>query len=77
MGDGSAAARKGERKAYFPATGFLLTPVYDREMLLPDVAIRGPALLEEPESTAVVPPGFTMHMDDFGNVLIGSSSGDE
>jgi N-methylhydantoinase A len=55
-------ARKGVRKAYFPGPsgtsgGYVDTPVYDRYALAPGCAIEGPALVEERESTLVVPPG--------------------
>jgi len=64
-------ARKGERQAYFPETGgFVATPVYDRELLGPDLMLQGPALLEEPESTIVLPPGYRLRLDTFGNLLI-------
>ncbi|WP_410670548.1 hydantoinase/oxoprolinase family protein [Amycolatopsis sp. cmx-4-68] len=51
-------ARKGTRKAYFPSTGgFVDTAVFDRYRLAPGVRIDGPAIVEERESTVVVPPG--------------------
>ncbi|WP_328449432.1 hydantoinase/oxoprolinase family protein [Amycolatopsis sp. NBC_00438] len=54
----SGAARKGTRKAYFPsAGGFADTAVFDRYRLEPGVRVDGPAIVEERESTVVVPPG--------------------
>ncbi|WP_328618449.1 hydantoinase/oxoprolinase family protein [Amycolatopsis sp. NBC_00355] len=54
----SGAARKGTRKAYFPAAGgFVDTAVFDRYRLEPGVRVDGPAIVEERESTVVVPPG--------------------
>jgi len=51
-------ARKGTRKAYFASTGgFVDTAVFDRYQLQPGVRIDGPAIVEERESTVVVPPG--------------------
>jgi N-methylhydantoinase A len=53
-------ARKGVRKAYFPAAGgFADTEVFDRYRLKPDDRLAGPAIVEERESTVVVPPGAT------------------
>ncbi|WIY06056.1 hydantoinase/oxoprolinase family protein [Amycolatopsis mongoliensis] len=50
--------RKGTRKAYFPSTGgFVDTAVFDRYRLEPGSRIDGPAIVEERESTVVVPPG--------------------
>ncbi|UOX88755.1 hydantoinase/oxoprolinase family protein [Amycolatopsis sp. FBCC-B4732] len=51
-------ARKGTRKAYFPAAGgFADTAIFDRYQLGPGTRIDGPAIVEERESTVVVPPG--------------------
>ncbi|UOZ07511.1 hydantoinase/oxoprolinase family protein [Amycolatopsis sp. WQ 127309] len=51
-------AHKGSRKAYFPsAGGFVDTIVFDRYRLEPGDRVDGPAIVEERESTVVVPPG--------------------
>jgi N-methylhydantoinase A len=51
-------ARKGSRQAYFPAAGgFVDTAVFDRYLLTPGERVDGPAIVEERESTVVVPPG--------------------
>ncbi|MFJ1760795.1 hydantoinase/oxoprolinase family protein [Amycolatopsis sp. NPDC088138] len=51
-------ARKGSRQAYFPAAGgFVDTAVFDRYRLEPGDRVDGPAIVEERESTVVVPPG--------------------
>jgi N-methylhydantoinase A len=51
-------ALKGERDAYFPG-GRRAVPVYDRYALEPGTRIEGPAILEERESTLVLPPDRT------------------
>ncbi|WP_329055608.1 hydantoinase/oxoprolinase family protein [Amycolatopsis sp. NBC_01488] len=52
------AARKGMRRAYFPsAGGFVDTAVFDRYLLTPGERVDGPSIVEERESTVVVPPG--------------------
>src|SRR5690606_26532534 len=53
---GAKNALTGERKAYFPGRGYVLTPVYDRQLLCPGASLEGPALIEERESTLVIPP---------------------
>ena len=70
--DGAARhARKGTRPAYFPeAGGFVDCPVYDRYALKGGEAITGPALVEEGESTTVVCPGDSMHVDDHLNLVL-------
>ena len=66
-GEGS---RKGARRAYFPETrGYVDTPVYDRYALAPGTSLTGPAIVEERESTTVIPPGVTATVDDYANLL--------
>ena len=66
-GDGS---RKGVRRAYFPeARGYADTPVYDRYALTPGMSLTGPAIVEERESTTVLPPGVTATVDEYANLL--------
>jgi N-methylhydantoinase A len=67
----TAATRKGERPAYFPETsGYLDCPVYDRYQLTPGMVVRGPAIIEERESTVVVGPGAGVEVDAHRNVVI-------
>jgi N-methylhydantoinase A len=62
-------AQKGSRRAFFPAAGgFVSTPVYDRYALKAGTAIDGPALVEERESTVVVPPGAHCSTDANGSL---------
>jgi 5-oxoprolinase (ATP-hydrolysing)/N-methylhydantoinase A len=64
-------ARKGDRPAYFPeAGGFVSTPVYDRYALPHGETLVGPAIVEERESTTVVPPGDRLEVDMYGNLRI-------
>jgi N-methylhydantoinase A len=60
------AARKGSRAAYW-GTDFVDTPVYDGMALAPGVTIHGPALVEEPFTVVVVPPGARCTLDSLGN----------
>jgi N-methylhydantoinase A len=60
------ATRKGTRRAYW-GTGFVDTPVYDGLALAPGVEIEGPALVEEPFTVVVVPPGARLTLDTLGN----------
>ncbi len=70
--DGAVSeALKGSRSAYFrEAAGFLDTPVYDRERLRPGAEVEGPAIIEEPDSTIVVPPPFRAAVDAYRSVVI-------
>jgi N-methylhydantoinase A len=59
-------ARKGTRPAYF-GVEFVDTPVYDGPVLGPGATVEGPALVEEPFTVVVVPPGATARLDRLGN----------
>ncbi len=62
---------KGERSAYFPELRKrVVCPVYDRYALSPGTRIRGPALIEERESTVVVGPGAEAEADVLGNLVM-------
>ncbi|HXH13633.1 MAG TPA: hydantoinase/oxoprolinase family protein [Alphaproteobacteria bacterium] len=65
------AALKGYRRAYFPeAGGFVETPVYNRYRLVPGVNVRGPAILEERESTVVIGPKDEACTDEYLNLVV-------
>ena len=64
-------ALKGRRPAYFPEKGgYVETPVYDRYRLSPGVLLSGPAVVEERESTTVLPPGCGARVDDYGSLMV-------
>ena len=50
-------ALTGSRRAWFPDHGYVEAAVHDRYRLRPGDELHGPALVEERESTLVVPPG--------------------
>jgi N-methylhydantoinase A len=62
-------ARKGSRPAYF-GVEFVDTPVYDGPALGAGAVVHGPALIEEPFTVVVVPPGATAALDDLGNYVL-------
>lgn len=62
---------KGKRKAYFLKNEFMDTSVYDREKLLPGDVIRGPAIIEQIDSTIVIPLDFIGTVDGYFNVIMG------
>jgi N-methylhydantoinase A len=73
--DAGAAARspvaRGTRPACFGQAGaFRDTPVYGREAFLPGSSVDGPALIEERESTVVVPPGARVRCDVHLNLVV-------
>jgi N-methylhydantoinase A len=66
-----AEARKGSRQVYFQeAGGYVETSVYDHYKLPVGHEVKGPAIVEQRESTAVVGPSGVFHVDAHGNLVI-------
>jgi N-methylhydantoinase A len=63
-------AKRGSRRALFEAHGWCDCAVYDRYRLAPGAAFAGPALVEERESTCVIPPGAQVSVDRHRNLVI-------
>jgi N-methylhydantoinase A len=65
-------ALKGRREVYFaePVPGCRPCAVYDRYRLQPGMAFDGPCIVEERESTVVVPPGSRVSIDEYCNVIL-------
>jgi len=68
----AAAARKGKRKIFFtrPERKFSDTQVYDYSLLGAGARIKGPAVIELPFTTTLVPPGFRVTIDDYLNLVM-------
>jgi len=59
------------RRAWFPESeGWTETAVYRRDALPAGGRLRGPAIVEERESTTVLPPDMEAEVDGFGNLLV-------
>lgn len=69
-GPSPSPALKAERKVYFPEVGEVVTPIYDRALLLSGNSIPGPAVIEEVHSTTVVFPGQRAQVDKYGNIIV-------
>jgi N-methylhydantoinase A/oxoprolinase/acetone carboxylase beta subunit len=70
-----AASRDGglkdRRRAWFPETrGWTESAVYDRYSLAPGSRLDGPAIIEERESTSVLPPGTSASVDEYANLIV-------
>jgi N-methylhydantoinase A len=64
-------ATKGKRKAYSSmARDFIPYTVYDRYKLFPKAKFKGPAIIEEKESTVIVGEDASVSVDDFGFLWI-------
>ncbi len=63
-----ADARLGERPAYFGR--FTPTAIYERARLPLGARLEGPAIVEQSDTTTVIPPGVTALVDDAGNLRL-------
>jgi N-methylhydantoinase A len=64
-------ARTGEREVYFEeARGFVATPVYRRERLRAGHRLEGPAIVEQMDSTTVIPVGHEALVDGQANLIV-------
>ena len=61
-------ARQGERKVWFG--GWRDTSVWSRLDLPVGAVIDGPAILEQPDATTVIPPGQRGRVDTLGNLIM-------
>jgi N-methylhydantoinase A len=72
-----AAPRGVTREAYFPeAGGYVETAVYRRSDLSAGAIFTGPALVEDAESTVVLPPGDVATVDPARHLFIEVSAAD-
>ena len=62
------AARLGSRPAYFGE--FVPTAIYERARLPLGVRVPGPAIVEQTDTTTVIPPGVVAIVDDAGNLRL-------
>jgi len=70
-GQSLKGAIKGKRPAYSGIAGdFIPFTVYDRYRLFPEASFKGPAIIEEKESTVVVGEDATVKVDAYGFLWI-------
>jgi N-methylhydantoinase A len=68
--EGSASAEaKGVRDVFFDG-GFVETQIYERAGLGAGARVEGPAVVEQDDSTTVIPPGAGAEVDAYGNIVI-------
>jgi N-methylhydantoinase A len=69
-GKDSSSALKGTRKVYFTeAKGFIKSNIYDGDRFLAGNIFEGPSVVEEQMTNVVVPPGYKMQVDNYGNYI--------
>ncbi len=68
---GETPAAKEHRPVFFAEAGdYVDCPIHDRTALPAGTLLRGPVVVEQFDSTTVVHPGFTVRVDDVGNLVI-------
>ncbi|MGH9154061.1 MAG: hydantoinase/oxoprolinase family protein [Acidimicrobiales bacterium] len=68
---GDVDARTGERDAYLPLAGeFRPVPVFQGELLLAGARLPGPAVVELPTTTLVVPDTYVLDVTEQGDFLL-------
>jgi N-methylhydantoinase A len=68
VGRGSPTDQDATRQAYFGEHGWLETRIVSRAQLRE--ALPGPLIVEEADSSAIVPPGWTAELDGRHNIVI-------
>jgi len=63
-------AKKPSRKVWFRDVGFVETDIYERDLLPVGATFEGPAIIEQPDTTTVMPPGAQCRVDEYGNLII-------
>ena len=67
-------AQIGTRQTYFASAGEIVeTPVYGRDKLKPGMIFGGPAIVEQMDTTTVVPPGTRLTVDAMQNLIMEAS----
>ena len=65
------AAQKGERQVRFQESAVVqICPIYEREHLLAGNVVSGPAVIEQADSTILVPPAFDALVDPHGRLIM-------
>ena len=59
-----------KRPAWFGPEGAVPADVVQRSAFGPGVALEGPVIVEGPVETTVVPPGWSVHVDPVGSLVI-------
>ena len=66
----STRARERQREVYFGSTGSVTVSCYDGGSLSPGDAVEGPAVIDEPTTTIVLPPGSRATVTPLRSLLI-------
>jgi N-methylhydantoinase A len=69
--NGNAPTPFGQRQVYFKESGgYVTTVLYQRDDLRSGDCITGPAIIEQMDTTTVLPPQMPLCVDEYGNLMI-------
>lgn len=67
----AAIAMTGAREVWYPETGtFTQTELYARDKLRPGMVFDGPAIVEQMDTTTLIPPKVTVRIDPLDNLIL-------
>lgn len=68
---GADNAKTGARDVWYPETGvFTQTTLYARDRLRPGMVFDGPAIVEQMDTTTLIPPNVTVWVDSLDNLIL-------
>lgn len=72
IGDADASgAVTGRREVWYPETAaFTETLLYARDRLAPGMVFKGPAIVEQMDTTTLIPPGVHVRVDKIDNLIL-------
>lgn len=66
-----SAASRGQRDVYWSTgAGYLKTPIYDRDLLVPGNRVIGPAVVEAKDTTYVIPAGKSYRIGEYSQGVL-------
>ncbi|MFM0303577.1 hydantoinase/oxoprolinase family protein [Paraburkholderia sediminicola] len=65
-----SAALVEERQVWYADAGFVSAPVYNRDAVPVDSTFDGPAIVEQMDTTIVIPPHATVQVNHIGDLMI-------
>jgi N-methylhydantoinase A len=67
----ASGAVTGTREVWYPETGaFTETALYARDRLHAGMAFNGPAIVEQMDTTTLIPPGVSVRVDTLDNLIL-------
>ncbi|MEM9935643.1 MAG: hydantoinase/oxoprolinase family protein, partial [Bacteroidota bacterium] len=70
-------ATYAESKVDFGRFGIHESKIYERDNLFTGTILNGPAIIAEKDTSTVLPPGFQLTIDRWGNLIIKKGNGYE